>query len=66
MQFKFMYFHYWCGYLLVVKITHSETTLQNVHGAVAGRCKHLFRLCQYVTTFKLSLSSLLVKATVKH
>jgi hypothetical protein len=48
-----MYFHCWCRRVVVMKITHRAAALQNVHGAVAGRCKHLFRLCQYGTMFKL-------------
>jgi hypothetical protein len=67
-----MYFRYWCRHVAVMKITHRAAALQNIHGAVAGRCKHLFRLCQYGTIFKLlsafrfvigeSYSSILVAA----
>ena len=52
-----MYFHYWCRHVVVMKITHRATALQNVHGAVAGRCKHLFILCQYSAMFELLLSA---------
>jgi hypothetical protein len=52
-----MYFHYWCRHVVVMKITRGATALQNVHGAVAGRCKHLFRLCQYSTMYELLLSA---------
>jgi hypothetical protein len=54
---QMMYFDYWCRRLVVVKITQRGTALQNVHCTVAGRCKHLFRLCKYVTMFKLLSSS---------
>jgi len=52
-----MYFHYWCRHVVVMEITHRAAALQNVHGAVAGRCKHLFGLCQYGTMFELLLSA---------
>lgn len=52
-----MYFHYWCRHVAVIKITHRAAAVRNAHGAVLGRCKHLFILCQYGTTFKLFLSA---------